>query len=85
MSLACVLRFARRADSRKNRGGSTCVSWMVAEAGDAEPASFEAQQSPASVDHTTALLPWPGAPFGLILIKETRAEAVARLPRTFKK
>ena len=25
---------------------------------------------------------WPGAPFGLILIKETRAEAVARLPRT---
>ena len=28
---------------------------------------------------------WPGAPFGLILIKETRAEAAARLPRTFKK
>ena len=83
MSLACVLRFARRADSRKNRGGSTCVSWMVAEAGDAEPASFEAQQSPASVDHTTALLPAPIEP--LILIKETRAEAVARLPRTFKK
>ena len=35
---------------------------MVAEAGDAEPASFEAQQSPASVDHTTALLPAPIEP-----------------------